>query len=161
MGIDPGVSTTGLGVIECTGEHSSLIGFRPVRSNSQMGLPQRLKLIYDAINEEIRDFGPEVCAVENVFGGKHLRSALIIGQARGAAILAAVNSGIEVAEFTPAEIKISVTGNGNASKEQVQFMVKNLLKLKDRPFPLDCSDALAVALCYANRMKYNGISGKG
>jgi crossover junction endodeoxyribonuclease RuvC len=160
MGIDPGLSVTGIGVIETIGEKLALVGFRPLRSKVKERLPVRLKTIYDAVLKEIQSTQPEVCAVEDVFGGKNLRSSLLVGQARASAILAACNCGIEVVEFTPAEVKISLVGNGSASKEQVQYMVKHLLNLRDKPFPLDCSDALAIALCYANRMKFSRMISK-
>jgi crossover junction endodeoxyribonuclease RuvC len=161
MGIDPGLSVTGVGVIEYIQDQSGLIGFHPIRTKANLILPERLKIIYDAVTEQIRETQAEVCVVEDVFGGKNLRSALLIGQARASAILAAVNAGLTVAEFTPAEVKISLVGNGSASKEQVQYMVKNLLKLQEKPFPLDCSDALAIALCYANRLKFAHMIKKG
>jgi crossover junction endodeoxyribonuclease RuvC len=157
MGIDPGTSVTGVGIIDYGKELLALVGYCAVRSSSRESLPRRLKQIYDAVVEQIQTYKPEVCAVEEVFGGKNIRSTLTIGQARGAAIMAAINSGIEVVEYTPAEVKISLVGNGNASKEQVQYMVQNLLGLKEKPFPLDCSDALAVALCHSNRIKFSQI----
>lgn len=151
MGIDPGSAVTGIGVINVRGGSSSLVDYRAVRTDSRKPLPERLRKIYLAVMEEIAELKPEVCAVEQVYGGKNIRSALVIGQARGAAIMAAINSGVEIAEYSPAEVKMSVVGNGAASKEQVQYMVKHLLGLDDFPKPHDCADALAVALCHTHR----------
>jgi len=157
MGIDPGTAVTGIGVIEIKGERKSALNYRVIRTSSKKSLPVRLWEIYQALYAAALETQPDVCAVEDVYGGKNIRTALTLGQARGAAIIAALNAGVEIAEYTPAEVKISLVGNGAASKEQVQYMVKNLLEMTEKPFPLDCSDALAVALCHAHRMKMNSI----
>ena len=157
MGIDPGTAVTGIGVIEIQGERKSALNYQIIRTSSKKSLPVRLKEIYQSVNRAVMDIQPDVCAVEDVYGGKNIRTALTLGQARGAAIIAALNAGVEIAEYTPAEVKISLVGNGSASKEQVQYMVKNLLEMTEKPFPLDCSDALAVALCHAHRMNWNSI----
>ncbi len=156
MGIDPGSAVTGMGVVEIEGETKRLLGFRAIRTNARKSLPERLGQIYRAVQADIAGYNPDVCAVEQVFGGKNIRSALIIGQARGAAMMAAINAGVEIAEYTPAEVKMSVVGNGAASKEQVQYMVKHILKLAEAPRPFDCADAIAVALCHAHRKKLSG-----
>lgn len=153
MGIDPGTSVTGIGFIEVVDGGFELLKYRAVRTSSRKKLPERLKEIYRAVQCEISELKPDVCAIEEVFGGKNIRTALIIGQARGAAMMAAVNAGVDIAEYSPAEIKISLTGNGRASKEQVQYMVRSILRLNENPTPLDCSDALATAICHAHRMK--------
>jgi crossover junction endodeoxyribonuclease RuvC len=157
MGIDPGTAVTGIGVIEVLSDEISLKGFKAIRTSSGEKLPGRLKEIYDEVSIALREFSPEICVVEDIFTGKNVKSALMIGQARACAILAAVNASMEVVEYAPREIKMSVVGNGNAVKEQVQFMVKNILRMRENPYPLDCSDALAGAICHANRMKYNKI----
>ena len=157
LGIDPGSALTGTGVIEFDGKNMRALNYRPIRTDSKQKLPLRLKEIYDEVMKEIEAFHPDVCSVENVFGGKNIRSTLIIGQARGAAIMAGINAGLEIAEYTPAEIKKSVVGGGAASKEQVQFMVRSILGLRVNPKPLDCSDALAAAICHAHRVKYSGM----
>ena len=156
LGIDPGSALTGVGVIDFDGKKIRALNYRAIRTDSKKKLPFRLKEIYDEVKKEIEVFHPEVCSVENVFGGKNIRSALIIGQARAAAMMAAINSGVEIAEYTPAEIKMSVVGGGRASKEQIQFMVRSILGLRENPRPLDCSDALAAAICHAHRMKFQG-----
>ena len=108
LGIDPGSALTGTGVIEFDGKNMRALNYRPIRTDSKQKLPLRLKEIYDEVMKEIEAFHPDVCSVENVFGGKNIRSTLIIGQARGAAIMAGINAGLEIAEYTPAEIKKSV-----------------------------------------------------
>lgn len=155
MGVDPGSAVTGIGVIEYDGKKLRVVKYRAIRTSSEKKLPDRLKEIYDSVKAEIAECQPEVVSIEEVFGGKNIRSALIIGQARGAAMMAALNSGIQVAEYTPAEIKKSLSGRGSATKEQVQFMVRSFLGLRENPTPLDCSDALAAAICHANKMKFN------
>ena len=129
-----------------------MVSKRAVRTNTKISLPLRLKEIYDAVKYDIARHRPRFVAVEEVFGGKNIQSTLKIGQARGAAVMAAVNSGVEVVEYSPAEVKMSVVGRGNASKEQVQFMVKNLLGLEQIPVPHDCADALAAALCHSHKI---------
>ncbi len=156
LGIDPGSALTGIGVIDFDGRNMKALNYRAIRTDSKKKLPFRLKEIYDEVKKEIEVFHPDVCSVENVFGGKNIRSALIIGQARGAAIMAGINAGVEIVEYTPADIKMSVVGGGNASKEQVQFMVRSILGLRENPRPLDCSDALAAAICHAHRVKFQG-----
>ena len=153
LGIDPGSAVTGIGVVEFDGKNLRPLGFQAIRTPASARLPLRLKQIYDEVAEAIRRFQPQVVCIEQVFGGKNIQSALTIGQARGAALMAAVNSGIEIAEYSPAEIKKSLSGRGGASKEQVQFMVRNILGMKENPAPLDCSDALAAAICHAHKIR--------
>ncbi|MBL7191968.1 crossover junction endodeoxyribonuclease RuvC [bacterium] len=154
MGVDPGTAATGIGIVDYRDRKPFLISYRLVRTNSKKPLPFRLREIYQAVKEEIDKHKPDYVVVEEVFGGKNIQSTLKIGQARGAAIIAAVNANIEVREYSPAEIKMSVVGRGAAAKEQVQYMVKNILGLKEEAIPHDCADALAAALCHANRLNF-------
>ena len=114
-------------------------------------MPLRLKRIYDRLSDIIGRFHPDEFAIETAFYGKNAQSALKIGHARGVSILAAVNSEIPTAEYSPREVKKAVTGNGAASKQQVQFMVQKQLHLRETPHYFDASDALAVALCHSFR----------
>jgi crossover junction endodeoxyribonuclease RuvC len=114
-------------------------------------MPARLQNIYGGLQALISKFRPDELAIESAFYGKNAQSALKLGHARGVSILAAVESGIPTAEYSPREVKKAVVGKGTASKEQVQFMVKSLLRLGDRRLLLDASDALAVALCHLHR----------
>ncbi len=148
LGVDPGTLITGYGVIETSGRQVTMLHVDVVRNKSSHTMPIRLKTIYDRLCEVIETYHPDEFAIETAFYGKNAQSALKIGHARGVSILAAVNREIPTAEYAPREVKKAVTGNGGASKEQVQFMVRSILRLKQVPKAYDASDALAVALCH-------------
>ncbi|GAA4880981.1 crossover junction endodeoxyribonuclease RuvC [Ferrimonas pelagia] len=148
LGIDPGSRITGYGVIQITGGRSIYLGSGCIRL-PEGDLPERLKIIYDGVGELIGQFQPTQFAIERVFMGRNADSALKLGQARGVAIVAAMNQQLPVAEYSPTQIKQAVVGSGGAKKEQIQHMVKNLLKLPGTP-QADAADALAIALCHAN-----------
>ncbi len=150
LGIDPGSSITGYGIIdEIDGQLTSVI-WGGIKTSSRASFPQRLKTIHDNLAEIIKRYSPDVAAIENLFFAENAKSALKLGQVRGAAILAAANSKVEVAEYTPLEIKQAVAGYGRADKGQIQDMVAVLLNLNEAPHPLDASDALAIAICHIN-----------
>lgn len=154
LGIDPGLRQTGFGVIEKSGENLSYIASGTIKTTAGKGaeiedLPTRLKIILDSLFEVIDTYAPEQAAVEKVFVNVNPQSTLLLGQARGAAISAAVLRQLPVAEYTALQVKQSVVGNGHAAKEQVQEMVKRLLKLPANPSP-DSADALACAICHAH-----------
>jgi crossover junction endodeoxyribonuclease RuvC len=149
LGIDPGLQITGFGVIEKTGEKLAYIASGTVKTGSGGELPGRLKVILDGLAEVIATYQPEQVAIEKVFVNVNPQSTLLLGQARGAAISAAVLCDLPVAEYTALQVKQSVVGNGHAAKEQVQEMVKRLLKLPAIPKP-DSADALACAICHAH-----------
>ncbi|MDR2219311.1 MAG: crossover junction endodeoxyribonuclease RuvC [Methylobacillus sp.] len=148
LGIDPGLRQTGFGVIAKNGEKLDYIASGTIKSG-EGELPQRLKVILDGLAEVIATYAPEQVAVEKVFVNVNPQSTLLLGQARGAAIAAAVMRDLPVAEYTALQVKQSVVGNGHAAKEQVQEMVKRLLKLPGLPKP-DSADALACAICHAH-----------
>ena len=148
LGIDPGSRITGYGVIRQNGRHLYYLGSGCIRM-SEKELPGRLKQIYAGVSEIITQFQPEVFAIEQVFMAKNPDSALKLGQARGAAIVAATNNDLVIAEYSARQIKQAVVGNGGADKTQVQHMVKTILKLPGTP-QADAADALAVALCHAH-----------
>lgn len=148
LGIDPGLRLTGFGVIEKVGEKLSYIASGTIKSGDGE-LPTRLKVILDGLAEVIATYHPEQVAIEKVFVNVNPQSTLLLGQARGAAISAAVLKDLPVAEYTALQVKQSVVGNGHAAKEQVQEMVKRLLKLPGVPKP-DSADALACAICHAH-----------
>lgn len=148
LGIDPGSRITGYGVIDSDGYHSEYITSGCIKTRDE-NLPQRLATIYASIQELLLQFSPDEVAIERVFMHRNADSALKLGQARGAAICAVVNQALSVGEYSPTEIKQSVVGKGNASKEQVQHMVQVLLSLSAVPQE-DAADALAVAVCHAN-----------
>ncbi len=154
LGIDPGLRVTGFGVIEKSGEALSYIASGTIKTASgktedREELPARLKIILDGLFEVIATYQPEEVAIEKVFVNVNPQSTLLLGQARGAAISAAVMRNLSVAEYTALQVKQSVVGNGHAAKEQVQEMVKRLLKLPAVPKP-DSADALACAICHAH-----------
>ena len=148
IGIDPGSRKTGFGIINTIGSRHQYITSGIIRL-PEADLPDRLKVIFDSITELIEQYCPQQFAIEQVFMGKNASSALKLGQARGAAIVAAVNQQLDVSEYSARQIKQSVTGSGAADKSQVQHMVKTLLKLPAEPSE-DAADALAVAMCHAH-----------
>lgn len=147
LGIDPGTIRMGVGIVESNGNHRHLVSFESISISRDRSLSEKLKEIYDHVLSFIDRFQPDVMALENVFFGKDVRSLVKIGEARASAMLAAAEKGIPVMEYPPARVKEAVTGNGRASKIQIQQMVKYLLQLKTPP-PVDAADALAVALCH-------------
>ena len=151
LGIDPGSRITGYGVIRTLGGRIEYLGSGCIRMPDGE-LPARLKLIHDGVSEIIRQFNPDLFAIEQVFMARNPDSALKLGQARGVAIVVAVNAGLEVAEYAARQIKQSVVGTGGADKEQVEHMVRQLLKLPANP-QADAADALAVALCHAHTLQ--------
>lgn len=148
LGIDPGLRITGFGVVEMQGQRIAYVTSGCIRS-AAADLPARLKSILDGLREVIALHRPEQVAVEKVFVNVNPASTLALGQARGTAICAAVDAGLPVAEYTALQVKQSVVGNGHARKEQVQEMVKRLLRLAGAPSP-DAADALACAICHAH-----------
>lgn len=148
LGIDPGSRKTGFGVIESAGGKNRYVTSGVIRI-SDLSLPERLKVIFDSVSEIIEQYQPQEMAIESVFMSKSAGSALKLGQARGAAIVAGVNNDLPVAEYEARKVKQSVVGTGAADKLQVQHMVKTLLKLPASPQE-DAADALAIALCHAN-----------
>lgn len=149
LGIDPGSRRTGFGVVEVVGSKEQYVACGIIRLPEKASLPERLKIIYAGVSEIITEYQPDLMAIEEVFFAKDPRAALKLGQARGAAIVAGVNAGIEVGEYSARTVKQAVVGNGAATKEQVQKMITYLLKLDAEPRE-DAADALAVALCHAH-----------
>ena len=148
LGIDPGLRVTGFGVIDKLGQQLVYVASGCIRT--PVGeLPQRLKSIIDGLGEVIAAYSPEQVVVEKVFVNVNPQSTLLLGQARGAAICAAILKDLPVAEYTALQVKQAVVGNGHAAKEQVQDMVRRLLKLEGDP-QADAADALACAICHAH-----------
>ena len=145
LGIDPGTAVTGYAVIEpIRGTPGHLIECGVIRTRAKHAMGFRLETIYDGVTELIARHEPATVAVETAF----LKSNVTLGQARGMVLLAAAKAGVEIAEYTPATVKKSVSGAGGAGKEQVAYMVQRLLRLKDPPKPDDAADACAIALTY-------------
>jgi len=148
LGIDPGTATTGYGVVEEVRGELSSVTFGVIKTPAGQPLPTRLQEIYRAVRELALEWKPDASAVEELFFSRNVRTAMSVGHARGVTLLALVDAGITVAEYTPLVIKQAVTGYGSADKAQVQEMVRLLLGLTKTPRPDDAADALAVAICH-------------
>lgn len=149
LGIDPGSRITGYGIVTKEGNRLIHVDNGAIFTDSAKDFPQRLRKIYDGLTEVIGQYRPDMVAIENIFFSTNVQSALKLGQARGAAIVAGVNAGLPVYEYTALQVKQAVVGYGKADKGQVQKMLKALLNLPETA-QADASDALAVAICHAN-----------
>lgn len=152
LGLDPGSRRTGFGVIDVTGPTLTYVSSGTIHIDEKASWPERLKEIFDSVREVIAKHQPQEVAIEQVFMGKSASSALKLGQARGAAIVAATHHDLAVYEYEARKIKQAVVGTGSAEKKQIQHMVKMLLKLPAAPKE-DAADALAVAICHAHTQK--------
>lgn len=148
LGIDPGTAIVGYAVVAIKGSELSLIACDVITTTAGTPLPQRLQVIYKRLSEVIAAYQPHEAAMEELFFAKNARTAITVGQARGAAMLALANGGLSIAEYTPMQVKQAVTGYGGAKKEQVGEMVRILLRLKAVPRPDDAADAAAIAICH-------------
>jgi crossover junction endodeoxyribonuclease RuvC len=152
LGLDPGTAATGYGVVEVAAPGATrLVECGVVRTTASFPLEQRLSQIFDAITDLIHQHRPDAIAVETVFVAKNPRSALVLGHARGAALLAAAKAGVPVAAYAPAMVKKTVVGVGAATKLQVQMMTARLLRLRTPPAPNDAADGVAIALTHCMR----------
>ncbi|MFC3608989.1 crossover junction endodeoxyribonuclease RuvC [Stutzerimonas tarimensis] len=148
LGIDPGSRITGYGVVRDTGRVCEYVASGCIRTGTGE-LHERLQAVYRGVCEVIHEHGPVTMGIEQVFMSRNADSALKLGQARGAAIVAAAEQGLAIAEYTATQVKQAIAGSGGADKQQVQLMVMHLLKLVQKP-QIDASDALAIALCHAH-----------
>jgi crossover junction endodeoxyribonuclease RuvC len=149
LGVDPGTHLTGYGVVRGNDPaEMSLIECGVVRTNPRDPLPARLREIYDGVLDVARRHSPDALCLENVFYARNVRTTVILGHARGVILLAAEQCGMRIHELPPASIKKAVVGSGAATKEQVQFMVARLLRLKTAPKPADAADGVAAAIAY-------------
>lgn len=154
LGIDPGIAIVGYSIVECKGNNVKAIDYGCIETKSDLCFPERVKIIYDKLTEIIKEYRPDEVAIEELFFNKNVKSAMMVGQARGVEILAAVNQNLDIYEYTPLQIKQAVVGYGRADKNQVQEMVKMLLNLEEKPKPNDVADALAVAICHGASIKF-------
>ena len=154
LGVDPGSIATGYGLVEKNNNQMSCIHAGAISSSNKIPFFQRIHKIYQSMVEIMGRYQPEEMAIEDVFFAKNVKSALKIGHARGAVLIAAVQSGVKIFEYTPLEIKQSVVGYGRATKEQVRSMVRVILKLETK-LNLDTSDALATAICHINWTRFD------
>ncbi|WP_226687662.1 crossover junction endodeoxyribonuclease RuvC [Stutzerimonas stutzeri] len=148
LGIDPGSRVTGYGVVRDTGRGCEYVASGCIRTGTGE-LSDRLRAVFSGVSEVIRTYGPVTMGIEQVFMARNADSALKLGQARGAAIVAGAEAGLQIAEYTATQVKQAIAGTGGADKQQVQMMVMHLLKLLEKP-QIDASDALAIALCHAH-----------
>lgn len=147
LGIDPGLSATGYGLVEGSQPPKALLA-GVIRTSTDLEVSQRLAELHRGLTQVINDAEPEVVALETVFTNRNLQTAISVGRASGVALLAAAEAGLSVYEYVPTAIKSAVTGDGSANKSQVQQMVARLLRLEEAPKPADAADALAIALCH-------------
>lgn len=154
LGVDPGSVVTGYGLIEKKQNQMSCIHAGAISSSNKVPFFQRIHKIYQSMVEIMGRYRPQEMAIEDVFFSKNVKSALKLGHARGAVLIAAVQSGVEIFEYAPLEIKQSVVGYGRATKEQVRSMVRVILKLETK-LNLDTSDALATAICHLNWTRFD------
>ncbi|MBC8415583.1 MAG: crossover junction endodeoxyribonuclease RuvC [Candidatus Cloacimonetes bacterium] len=153
IGIDPGSHVCGYGILQLENNRIVAAGCDVIKVNPTLDLAERLAVIYSEIDQVIDEYKPDIAAVETIFYGKNIKSAFTLGHARGAILLALAQRKIKIVEYSPREVKKSVVGNGNASKEQVEYMVKKILKIDIKPETQDATDALANALCLFNKIK--------
>lgn len=160
LGIDPGTACTGFGVVQGDGRGSvSLVECGVIRTRARDPLPSRLHEIYDGVAELLARHRPDALAVEDVFYAKNVRTTVVLGHARGVVLLAGQQASIPIHELPPAEIKKAVVGTGAATKEQVQFMLTRLLRLKTAPQPADAADGVAAALACVMSARVPSIAG--
>ncbi|MDE2589517.1 MAG: crossover junction endodeoxyribonuclease RuvC [Patescibacteria group bacterium] len=149
LGIDPGIGRTGWGMMDVKGSQFAVSGFGCIETEVNSDTPGRLYAIYEEITNIIKEYKPEVLAIEDLFFNKNVKTALTVGQARGVIMLAAAQHNLKIAIYTPSQVKIALTGYGKAEKPQVGKMVQVILHLVEVPKPDDTADALAIALTHA------------
>ncbi len=153
IGIDPGITITGFCVLDFIKSRTKLVAYGAVKPPKQDRLERRLLYLYDEVLSVVSKFCPSVMVIEDSFYSKNVKSAIILGQARSVIMLAGAKSKVDIYEFAPRKIKQSLCGNGSATKEQVQYMVTQILGLKEIPKPIYITDAMAVGLCFVNNYK--------
>lgn len=160
LGLDPGTATVGYGIIDELDGEPHLVTYGAIQTRPSDGdTARRLQILYERLNQLLAEYQPEWAAVEQLFFGRNITTAISVGQARGVLLLALANAGIPVAEYSPPKIKEAVSGYGNASKDQVQFMVMNVLNLDELPRPDDAADGLAVALTHYQHARHERLFG--
>jgi crossover junction endodeoxyribonuclease RuvC len=158
LGIDPGVATTGFAFIKEANQQLTVLDYGVITTSSKQAFSERLKYIHLSLAKLIKKVKPDAIAVEQLYFCKNVKTALLVGQARGVILLTAILDKLPLFEFTPLQVKQAVCGYGQADKRQIQNMVKILLKLKNIPKPDDAADALAIALTYLQAKKFLNIT---
>ena len=159
LGIDPGLANTGWGVVHQHGAKFDCLAYGCVSTSTETPLAQRLAKIHEQIGAVIARYEPTCVGIETVWFGQNITAAFATGQARGAALVACAQAGLQVGEFSPKQIKLAVVGAGGADKTQVQYMVRQLLSLDAAPKPDHAADALAAAICYTTHQGFAGKAG--
>ena len=150
LGIDPGYAILGYGVLDMTGNHFSVVTYGSILTDAKMDMPSRLEVLYDGLTDIIEKYRPEEASIEELFFNNNAKTAILVGEARGVAVLACAKQGLRISEYTPLQIKQALVGYGRADKKQVQAMVKAILNLEAVPKPDDTADALALAICHGH-----------
>jgi crossover junction endodeoxyribonuclease RuvC len=150
MGLDPGLGTTGYGLVDSDGQDLQAVAFGVITTKPEYILATRLFQLHQQLHELLVRFSPDVVVIEQLFFGNNSRTAIVVGQARGVLLLATAENNLPTAEYTPMQVKQAITGFGQADKRQMQKMVALLLRLNEIPQPDDAADALAIAVCYIN-----------
>ena len=150
LGIDPGYAIMGWGILDMKGNHFSVVDYGAITTEAGTPMPLRLQHLYTQLEAIIAKYQPEEAAIEELFFNNNAKTAIMVGQARGVAVLACVNGGLEISEYTPLQIKQALVGYGRADKKQVQAMVKAILNLNEVPKPDDTADAVAAAICHGH-----------
>ena len=154
LGIDPGYALMGWGIVDMQGNHFTPVAYDSITTSKDMESVDRLKCIYNELMGIIAEHRPEVASIEELFFNTNTTTAIMVAEARGVAMLACANSGVEVFEYTPLQIKQALTGHGRAEKKQMQEMVRMFLNLEKVPKPDDTADALAAAICHGHSGTY-------
>lgn len=155
LGIDPGTATTGWAILEQRKKEMISVAYGHISTSPKNSTSERLKEVAFDIDEIIKKYKPSEGAIEDLFFFKNIKTAVKVSQSRGAIMLTLIKAGVKVFEYTPLQVKQSVTGYGRADKKQVQLMVKNILKLREIPQPDDTADAIAIAICHMQSRNFN------
>lgn len=154
LGIDPGLAIVGYSIIETDANKIKMLEYGCIKTEAEISTPDRLNIIFNRLNEIIKQYNPEDMAIEELFYNKNVKTVISIGQARGVEVLSGISNGLQIYEYTPLQIKQAVVGYGRAEKKQIQNMVKFILGLNEIPKPDDAADALAVAICHSFSLKF-------
>ncbi|KRQ87511.1 Crossover junction endodeoxyribonuclease RuvC [Caloramator mitchellensis] len=157
IGIDPGIAIVGVGIIEYTNNKFKVIDYFAITTTPKNTMPERLEIIYNRLDEILRLYNPDAVAFEELFFNMNAKTALTVGQARGACVLCAQKRKLNIFEYTPLQVKQAVVGYGRADKKQMQQMVKVLLNLNEIPKPDDVADALGIAICHAHSSNFKDM----
>ncbi len=158
LGIDPGYAILGYGILDKVGNHFSVVTYGSILTDAKMDMPSRLQHLYTQLTAIIEEYNPEEAAIEELFFNSNAKTAILVGEARGVAVLACANGNLKISEYTPLQIKQALVGYGRADKKQVQAMVKAILNLEKVPKPDDTADALAAAICHGHSAGHDRLA---